>query len=69
MFSSFVLDYMPQEQGRDLLHRLRYEVRTERELREARDLDAFARWVLESDDADFTSPPAAAPSRPVAAAR
>jgi hypothetical protein len=69
-FTSFALDYLPPERGRDLLHRLRYEVRTERDLREAQDLEAFARWVLESDDADFTASFASAdPPASVAAAR
>jgi hypothetical protein len=53
-FDSFALDYLPVDKAGDTLqHRLRYRVRTPDELRGADDLASFARWVLESRDADY----------------
>lgn len=58
LFWSFALDYLPPSEERQLLHRLRYNIRTEEELHEAADLENFARWVLESDEPDFLQSPA-----------
>jgi hypothetical protein len=56
-FQSFALDYLPLDQAGDtLLHRLRLMVSSLEELRAADDLGAFARWVLESDAADYLQP-------------
>ena len=53
-FRSFALDYLPVgDAGDSLEHRLRYVVRSFEELQQADDLAAFARWVIESDDADY----------------
>jgi hypothetical protein len=53
-FHSFSLDYLPlDEAGDSLEHRVRFRVRSREELERAEDLGAFARWVLESDEADF----------------
>lgn len=60
-FRSFSLDFLPVDDAGDTLeHRLRYVVRTPEELREAADLASFARWVIESDDADYVDEPALA---------
>ena len=53
-FTSFALEYLPiGEAGDTLEHTLRYVVRTFDELEAAGDLESFARWVLESNDADY----------------
>ena len=65
-FQSFALDFLPVgEAGDTLEHRLRYVVRTREELEHADDLADFARWVLESDDADYVDESELAVSRSV----
>lgn len=66
-FRSFSLDFLPVDAAGDTLeHRLAYNIRTLSELEDADDLAAFARWVLDSDDADYVDESllaSAAPSR------
>jgi hypothetical protein len=70
IFDSFELEFLPPSDERALPHVIRYRVETVEELRRAPDLHAFADWVLNSDDADFTVPSlTAAPFPPVATAR
>ncbi len=53
-FSSFALEFLPLESaGHTLEHSLRYRIRTVEELRAASDLSALARWVVDSEDADY----------------
>lgn len=66
-FSSFALDYLPLDAAGDTLeHRLRYVAKTPEELERADDLARFARWVLDSDDADYVDEAALAGARPAA---
>jgi hypothetical protein len=65
-FRSFALDFLPVgEAGDTLEHRLRYGIATREELERADDLADFARWVLESDDADYVNEAELAVSRTV----
>ena len=53
-FDSFALDFRPLDDAGDTLeHRLRYNVRSREELERAKDLRAFADWVLRSDEPDY----------------
>jgi hypothetical protein len=67
-FESFALDYLPvDEAGDSLKHHLRYNVGTLEELGRAPDLALFARWVLDSDAADFVDEQALADVQTVGA--
>jgi hypothetical protein len=62
-FDSFSLDFLPVgEAGDSLEHRLRFDVSTLEDLRSAPDLSSFARWVLDSRDADYVDESLLAPT-------
>jgi len=53
-FRSFALEFLPIDEAGDTLeNRLRYVGRRLDDLRDAEDLTAFARWVADSDTADY----------------
>jgi hypothetical protein len=56
-FSTFSLDYLPVDEAGDTLeHRMTVYASTPEELRSAPDLERFARWAVETDDADYVGP-------------